>query len=295
MPTMDGRTVEMTRSMPTDDGGRFRIDKLPAQSYVVAVAPFISVRVVRPGIPSPATVNDPPVYALTYYPGVIDRAQAQPIPIAAGAEQTIFIELQRVQLVHVRGTVSSPSGRSTSGVPLQLQRTIGSSSSSSMVGYVQADGSFDIAIPPGIYTLAANVSPGTLTEFATADIKATNGDVDGVALVLGPGGSVRGQIVFDGPSPGNAPLGATLSIMATPGGPLMGRPSSVPVADDWTFEAKGLYGMYRFTGPATIGLPYRTARVEFDGRDVGTNGVEIRDGEHQVVIHLAPMPPRPAR
>jgi len=292
MATADGRSVEMTRSMPTDEGGRFRIDRLPAGSYLVAVAPSFSIRIVRPGLPSSVATNDQPVDALTYFPGVLDRAQAQPVSIAAGAEQAIFIELQRVQPLHVRGTVSSPSGRSTSGVPLQLQRTIGSGSSSSLVGYVQADGSFDIAIPPGIYTLAANVSP-TITEFAVTDLNATKGDIDGIALVLSTGGSVRGQIVFDGPTPGSAPLGAALSLAAMPGGPMLGRPfGPVPVAEDWTFEARGLYGTYRFTGPATLGLPYRTARVEFDGRDVGNSGVEIRDGEHQVVVQLAPIPPR---
>jgi hypothetical protein len=74
---------------------------------------------------------------------------------------------------------------------------------------------------------------------------------------------------------------------------MIGRPfGPVPVAEDWTFEAKGLYGTYLFTGPANVGLPYRTAGAVFDGRDIGNNGIEIREGEHQVVVHLAPIPAR---
>jgi hypothetical protein len=296
MRTPDGRTVEMTRSMPTDEGGRFRIDHLPAQAYVVAVAPPLAFRPQRPGMPNPSPADDQPVDVLTYFPGVIDRAQAQSVAVTADGEQTIFVEVQRVMPVHIRGTVVSPSGRSTSGVPLQLQRTIGSSGSSSMVGYVQADGSFDLAVPPGTYTLAANVSSAPGTEFAVADLKVNSAANDGVALVLSPGGTVRGQIVFDGPSPGPAPLGASLFLAAAPGGPLMGRPlGQVPVADDWTFEAKGLYGAFRFSAPNGLSMQYRPARVDFDGRNIGNNIVEIRDGEHQVVIHLAPVPPRQTR
>ena len=37
---------------------------------------------------------------------------------------------------------------------------------------------------------------------------------------------------------------------------------------------------------------YRPARFEFDGRDVGNNDVEIHEGQHQLIIHLALIPPR---
>jgi len=272
--TFDGRIVEMTRSAPTDEGGRFRIDHLPAGSYLVAVAPPISIRIVRPGMAAAAT-GDQPVYALTYFPGTIDRAQAQPVTVSGSEEQTIFIELPRVAPVHVRGTVSSPSGRSTSGVMIMLGRMIGSSGGTSMAGYVQADGSFDIPIPPGTYTLIANTAPGsTGGEFAAVDIRASDGDVNDVALVLGSGGTVRGQIVFDSASPGGAPLGATMTLGPAPGGSMIGRPfATVPVAEDWTFETTGLYGSYRFSAPGTLAMQYRVTKVEFDGREVGNNAV----------------------
>jgi hypothetical protein len=41
--------------------------------------------------------NGAAVYGVTYYPGVASRAQAQPVFVGNGAEQTIFIELVRQQ------------------------------------------------------------------------------------------------------------------------------------------------------------------------------------------------------
>ena len=197
----DGRTMEFSQSAPTDEGGRFRIDRLAPQSYVVLVAPAFIFRPVPPGVVAARAPDDQPLYALTYFPGVINRAQAQSIPIASGGEETIFVELQRVLPLHVRGTVSSPSGRSTAGMPVQLQRSVGTSSSSTVAANVQEDGSFDIAVAPGNYTLMVSVSPGPApTEFAVAEIQVSDRDLDGVAMTLGPGGSLRGQIVFDGAS-----------------------------------------------------------------------------------------------
>src|SRR6185295_2860666 len=140
------------------------------------------------------------------------------------------------------------------------------SGGTSMAGYVQEDGSFDIPVPPGSYSLIANTAPGsTGGEFAAVDIQATS-DVNNVALVLGSGGTVRGQIVFDGASPGGAPLGATMTLGTVPGGSIIGRAfATVPVAEDWTFEAKGLYGSYRFSTPATLAMQYRVSKVQFDG------------------------------
>jgi hypothetical protein len=287
----DGRISGVDRSVPTDENGRFRMDRLPAQSYVVAAAPMVFFKAPRPGVSASSVVDDQPFYAVTYFPGVIDRAQAQPIALAVAGEQTIFIEVQRVAPVHIRGTVSSPSGRSTSGVAVYLQRTIGSGSSSSQAAFVQDDGTFDITTTPGIYTVMANVSPGTAgNEFATANVRITADDVNGLALVLGAGGSVRGQIVFDSGAPGNAPLGAAIFLGPVPGSPLMmmRAPGSLPVADDWTFEAKGLYGTYQLSPPMILARQYRVSRVDFDGRDIGNNTVDIRDGEHQIVLHLSP-------
>ena len=66
------------------------------------------------------------------------------------------------------------------------------------------------------------------------------------------------------------------------------------ITEDWTFEARGLYGVYRLSATPT-GLPgrYRTVRAEFDGKVVGnSDSVPLYDGEHQLIIYLATVPAR---
>jgi hypothetical protein len=280
-------------SIPTDANGRFRIEGLVPQSYLVVAVPPFGGQLRNSN--SAAGRDDQPVFGVTYFPGVTDQKQAQTVPVAANGDQAIFIELQRVQPIHVRGTVSSPSGRSTAGLQIQLQQRIGNSGSSRPGGNVQNDGTFDIAgVTPGHYALVARVGSAMApSDFAAVEIDAADRDIDGLALVLGTGGSVSGRIVFDGAAPGGAPLGATVSVSPAPGsmffGPMVGP---VAVAEDWTFQARGLYGSYRFGVPMMMTGQYRPGRFEFDGRDIGTGTVEIRDGEHQLIIHLRPTASR---
>jgi hypothetical protein len=286
----DGTKMPMTRSSPpTDDTGRFRIDNLPAQRFLVAVMPPPSRAFNPRGMPAAA---EQPVYTLTYYPGVINRADAQPVVVADNSEQTIFVELRRVQPMHVRGSVSSTSGRSTAGLQVTLQQSFGGGSFSRMGNVVGSDGSFDVGgVGPGSYTVIVRVSMEQGAEFAAQDVEVTDRDVDDVRLTLGVGGTLVGRIVFDGPPPGPAPLGANISLGPMPGGIMVVRPSfgPVPVAEDWTFRVNGLYGSYRIGIPSVLLGPYRPVRFDFDGRTLppGNTSIEIRDGEHQLIMYFA--------
>ena len=116
-------------------------------------------------------------------------------------------------------------------------------------------------------------------------------DLD-VPLTLGTGGSISGRIVFEGGSPGPAPLGASVSIAPIPGQMLaVGRPTGpVGVSDDWTFQARGLYGTFRIGLPMALTGQYRPVRFEFDGRNIGivNTSIEVREGEHQLIMYFAP-------
>jgi hypothetical protein len=281
-------------SRPTDEGGRFKIEGLPAQAFLVAAMPPPPRPFIRPGA-APAPI-DQPIYGVTYYPGVASRAQAQTVSVAADGEQAIFIELVRQQPFHIRGTVSGSSGRSPTGLQIMLQQTMGGSSSTRGVGFVQQDGTFDVGdIVPGSYGLQVRVSMDPDAEFAAQDIEVVDRDLDAVALALGHGGSINGRIVLQGPAIGPAPLGATVSVSPVPGKSFLGRQlGPMAVSEDWTFQIRGLYGTYRFGVPMAGLGPYRPARYEFDGRDIGMAdaGVSIHDGEHTLVMYFAPVVPR---
>jgi hypothetical protein len=296
MVLRDGTRVPAgSSSSSTDENGRFTIDRVPAQPVLVAAVPpprpFS-----RPGMAPPQT--EEPVYAITYYPGVTTRDQAQPLTVAEGGEQAIFIELRRVQPFHVRGTISSGSGRSPAGLQIMLQQMFGSGGGTRNGSVVQQDGTFDIgSVSPGSYTITARVSMDENAEFAAQDIQVVDHDLD-VALALGTGGSINGRIVFQGAAPGPAPLGVNVSLGPMPGQMMFGRPlGPAPVAEDWTFRLRGLYGTFRIGVPMALVGQYRPVRMDFDGRSIqlgntGFPGIPVHDGEHELVIYLAPVTQR---
>ena len=276
-------------SRPTDERGRFEIDGVPPQPFLVGAQPPARP-FGRPGFTPPQA--DEPVYTITYYPGVTNRNQAQTLIVPDGGEQTIVIELRRVQPLHVRGTVASSSGRSTAALQVMLQQAFGSGGGTRNGGAVHEDGTFDISgVAPGHYTVTTRVSMEPGAEFAAQEIEVVDRDLD-VPLTLGTGGSISGRIVFDGGSPGPAPLGASVSIGPIPGQMLaVGRPMGpISVSDDWTFQARGLYGTFRIGVPMALVGQYRPVRFEFDGRNIGivNTSVEVREGEHQLIMYFAP-------
>ena len=295
--TLNGQVLPMTLGGgggATDAAGHFTL-KVPAGQPLIVGALPPPGRVMRPGPPSLQV--DQPVYPVTYHPSATNLNQAKVLNVAADTEQTIMIELRRVQPFHVRGSVTSSNGRSPAGLNVVLQQPFGSGSSSRNGAMVQQDGSFDIAgVPPGHYAVTTRVSMDPTAEFAVREIDVVDHDVD-VALTLGTGGSIVGRIVFEGGGPGPAPLGANVSLMPMPG-QLMGpmRPMGpIAIADDWTFQATGVYGRVRIGVPMAVLRDYRPVKFVFDGRDIGTasEGVDVREGEHQLIMYFSSVAVRP--
>jgi hypothetical protein len=277
-------------SRPTDETGRFTIEGVPPQPVLVAALPPVRP-FGRPGFSQPQ--SDEPVYAITYYPGITNANQARTVMVPDGGEQAIVIQLRRVQPFHVRGTVSSITGRSAAGLQVMLQQMFGSGGGTRNGGYVHEDGTFDVSgVAPGIYTLTTRVSMEPNSEFAAQKIEVVDHDLD-VPLTLGTGGAISGRIVFEEGSPGPAPLGASVFIGPVPGQMMaMGRPMGpISVADDWTFQARGLYGAFRIGVPTVLMGQYRPVRFEFDGRNIGTGNIsiEVREGEHELIMYFAPV------
>src|ERR1700730_1150834 len=191
-----------------DDQGRFSLERIPPGDYVVAVVPSPAMR----GSAETTT------YPVTYYPGVTSLQLAQKVAAVVPPTKDITLALRRVKAFHVRGTVSSPTGRSTQGLQVQVVQRFGNGSMPRATVIVGPDGRFDVAgLASGTFTLSARVSMYTdsSTDFAMKEIDVVNGDLDAVELALTPGGTINGRIVFETPVRMPAPL--SLSVMAAPG------------------------------------------------------------------------------
>jgi hypothetical protein len=288
--TPDGVRRQMGGGMrPADDQGRFSLERIPPGDYVVAVVP-------SPALPGSAETT---TYPVTYYPGVTSIQQAQKVTAVVPPTKDITVPLRRVKAFHARGTVSSPTGRSTQGLQVQVLQRFGNGSMPRATGIVGPDGRFDIAgLASGTYTLSARVSMYTdsSTDFAMKEIDVVNGDLDGVELALTSGGTINGRIVFETPVSMPAPL--DLSVMAAPGftsqnlGMITGQvPRPAAVGADWTFQIRSLSGQYHFTLQMQ-GLPdYAVVRTILDGRDIGsTLDVSINSGMHELIVYVAQKP-----
>ena len=288
--TVPFSTTRASGTATTDAGGRFQISGLEFGEYLVAA----EIRSSPPG------VSQTPIYATTFYPSSIDYQAAAIVSSLVDFPVPIRIELVRVKGARVAGSVSSPSGRSVAGMAVRLFRRFGDFGSESPVATVGGDGTFEIAgLPPGWYRLTVaprdTASSDANREFASKVIEVQGTDINGLSFVLGTGASISGRVV---PEPGAVVTSAVgLSIAASRTGDQYYSPSTyatATVAADWSFRMTGLSGSYQFTARADRAPLVKATRITIDGR-APTAGVELTEGNHEVVVFVAPREePAPA-
>jgi hypothetical protein len=171
--------------------------------------------------PAPATsvqqVSRPFVFAPIYHPSAVTTSDATPITLAAGDERSgVDITLQWVTTSSVEGTVIAPAGEPmptftsfelASEIDPYLPRVVGTAPG--------PDGKFRmVGVVPGQYRLTAQTTwpaerqpmvrdgvivPARRTAglWGSTDVTVSGGDVTGVTLVLRPGMTLAGRVVFD--------------------------------------------------------------------------------------------------
>ena len=262
----------------TDDTGQYRVLGLPPGDYVV----MAQSRETWPLDSDPKQIL---TYAPSYYPGTASTADAQRVKVAAGQEQIgVDFALVPGRTAKVTGTVVTGTGVPVAGERLMLSHEvrgpvggmIGSGGSTT----INADGSFTLTnIAPGNYQInvriAARGDQAALQ--AVYPLSISGPDVEGLVIVAGSGGTIRGQLVTDDGSalPSNVErllvraqsLGPAVRLIA-PGADL-GR-----VNKDGTFEITGVFGeafvrVGRLTGDWTL------KAVELEGRDIADEPIDV--------------------
>jgi protocatechuate 3,4-dioxygenase beta subunit len=175
-------------------------------------------------------------YMPVYFAGTSDESAASPVDLAAGADQSgVDFVVEPVRMQRVRGRVVYESnGEGATSAHVQWVSSTGTSSLSAsgdllgggrliaMPPTVQCcDGSFEIAVAPGSYTIvAANNNLNAHT-----DVQVGFSDVEGVVLALGQSFNITGRVVFEGRQPTPAELNALrISLAMNP--PVPGLESS---------------------------------------------------------------------
>ncbi len=292
-----GQESKPRRGLPNGSGvanaeGHFVISNLPLGEYVIAAEP-------QPFIPDPRA---PPtrVYGTTFYPSTLEDYKAVSVSVSNYSPTTVQIELVPVRGMRIAGSVVSRSGRPVAGLGVSLFHRFGPGASKRDVAIVSAEGTFEIrGLRPGWYRLRIGQPPSESqpeVEFADKLIDLRDRDLDGLALVLGPGASMSGRIVAEpGPSL-QRPTG--LRVTASVGLEQFSESHSItsPVAKDWSFRMTGLSGAYHIDVSADRPpAPLKASRIIVDGVQVpASETVEVSEGSYEVVVFVtireAPKP-----
>lgn len=272
-PAYDGQPVRPMNSVQTDDLGQFRLHGLQPGEYIVGVSPRSL------GMMGGAESIDRSGYAQTFFPGVSSMADAQRVQVQAGLETpNVSIGLVLTRLAQISGIVMAPAGAALPGGGSVQVRTVpgmpmfGGGSSS-----IRPDGTFVINnVAPGSYNLEVRTG-GPEPLFATASVSVSGEDVPNIALMVSPGATIKGKIVFEG----GEPPAYRQNIVTVGSSPLVPGEMAGPSAqsktfEDWTFELRGLFGR-RMLRANSAGWTLKS--ITLNGADVTDSGVEFRGSD----------------
>ena len=269
----------------TDFTGRYRLLSLPPGDYAV----MGTTRQTWPDDNDPKQVFG---YACTYFPGTATVTQAQRVKLGV-AQQASGIDFSLVagRTSNLRGPATSASGLPLGGETVTMTREIGGPTM--WMGSTVAVGSTKVA-GDGTWTLS-NVAPGEYRLSIRAAARGTDpaqegqltinvggADVEGLSLVTGAGGIVRGEVVTDDGSP--LPAGFDHMQVRSPFNPnarmmiSMLDPDNGRVQSDGSFEVKGVLSDTLLSiGPLTG--EWTLKAIEVDGRDMADLPLPIEQGK----------------
>jgi hypothetical protein len=131
----------------------------------------------------------------TYYPATIDRAQATPVDVTAGATVTgINITLGSSPVQRIRGRVSGFTGQATVALASGTQGTAGRITAN---GASTIDGSFEFSgVVPGVYFLTAQDRAGGVS--TPIAVLVGDRDVEGVSIAIAPAVQLSVRVTAEG-------------------------------------------------------------------------------------------------
>jgi protocatechuate 3,4-dioxygenase beta subunit len=266
----------------SDDTGQYRLLALPAGDYLV----MASLRETWPLDDDPKQVFG---YAPSYYPGTASPADAQRVKVALGQETgAIDIQLVPGRTATLSGIALSSSGAPMAGQSVGLSLEVRGPTIMSTMGVASTktgpDGSWTLRnVQPGEYRLSVR-SAGDQPEQADMMVALNGVDMEGVTLVAGPGGTVRGVIVTEDNAPLAPPLDRLTVRSTSVGAEFANRFQAPPgvqngrVDSDGGFELKVAPGATLLT-VAPLPPSWSIKAVELEGRDIADTPVDIRHGQ----------------
>jgi protocatechuate 3,4-dioxygenase beta subunit len=212
------RTLSTQGWARTDDLGQFRLFGLMPGRYYISAAEPNWERISGDREFNAASKQEAErAYTKTYYPNATDPAKGTVISVKAGEEVPgIDIALKEVVAYRVRGKVFNQiTHKAGKEVQVQLMhrgKQLEYDVSDTVAEVKKSDGSFEIAnVFPGPYVLIAFWQDEGKYYMAQENVDVAEDDVEGIALSIGIGMSISGQVRWEGkPSLGGDELQISL-------------------------------------------------------------------------------------
>jgi len=262
--------------LQTDDRGQYRIYGLPAGEYYVSAQ-------VQQGMFG-AQSDSRSGMGTTYYPGALNVAEAQRVPVSPATEQTsINFAVLPTRTVKVSGTVTNSQGRPLRQgmIMVQLGRDTAFFTLSGG-GMIKPDGSFTIGnLSPGEYTFHVSTAMNPEddeAESAIVPMSVGMDDMTGVVITTARATPISGQLVFETAAAGSLKP-AEFSLFARAADPQSMMFGRMAVAkDDWTFELRAMEGPVLIR-PARFPEGWTVKAVMVNGVDAVDTGIPLRPGQ----------------
>jgi protocatechuate 3,4-dioxygenase beta subunit len=247
---VDGdRRLQPSDFASTDDRGEFRLYGLQPRTYYVSanlrpggggLALAEGVAIAAGGLQGADAPDES--YATTYYPGTLDPESAAPVEVRGGDEIRVDFPLIPTHTYRVSGTVTNTatgeSGRQGM-VVLMPRNSSGGFIGANMSPISGTDGRFEVrGVTPGSYVLTA-FARGDEIVTGRQEIEVTEGNVEGVNLLLSPARELSGSVRVEG---GGGLKLSDLTVLLQPLGGLtmFGPPGLATVKPDGFFTVKNL-------------------------------------------------------
>lgn len=277
------------RTDSTDDRGAFRIFGLAPGRYIVCGAsnPYpASVKFVGPSAPER--------FVLSCHPSAVSDSDAQIVALDSADVEGIEIRMRRSAAYSISGTIVDATGTPVDRVGLSLVRFVPGGTHTS--GGSPADGRFTFSgLTSGDYAVRASAGgseppDGREVQRGFVPVRLDAANVDGVVVTLKPPATVQGRMTFEDAPPA---LRAGTRLAVTPqhdnqssrlGSESIGGPA--PVADDFTFTLKGLFGPQRLAID-NLPPPWVVKSMRYRGEEIADVPTEfVTDPRHQIEIVL---------
>ncbi|HLK68828.1 MAG TPA: carboxypeptidase-like regulatory domain-containing protein [Bryobacteraceae bacterium] len=183
----------------TDDQGRFRFPRIMPGSYIVRAAPDSNIDRYIKVISKPRQERSAPDYQLgadrklwapTYFPNSLDRAQASVIRVRGGESLEGFdIHLQKTTAFRIHGVVLDESGRGAAHASVKLKSADTQDMTSGRPPYAEVnsgeDGSFEFpSVGPGRWRIVAEIKEANVERRGFATPFVTRFDLEDIRIHL---------------------------------------------------------------------------------------------------------------